>query len=168
MQFQVFVQCDSDLMLARRIKRDVKERARSVEGILDQSVYLCHYGDLLLTLFQFRYLRYVKPSYDNFVRPSSSHADIVRPRMTRPPCTSSLCLQIVPGSNNEVAIELICTHIRQQLQERSNCMRQRMAIPHRYLRSKSGTSSPESRLEDLNLAVLPKTPQLEVWLHMHA
>ncbi|EDR08552.1 armadillo/beta-catenin/plakoglobin [Laccaria bicolor S238N-H82] len=123
---KVFVQCDSDLMLARRIKRDVKERARSVEGILDQ------------------YLRYVKPSYDNFVRPSSSHADI-----------------IVPGSNNEVAIDLICTHIRQQLQERSNCMRQRMAIPHLYLRSKSGTSSPESRLEDLNLAVLPKTPQLE-------
>jgi hypothetical protein len=24
-----------------------------------------------------RYLRYVKPSYDNFVRPTSSHADIV-------------------------------------------------------------------------------------------
>ena len=81
MQFQVFVQCDSDLMLARRIKRDVKERARSVEGILDQSVYLRHYGDLILTLFQFRYLRYVKPSYDNFVRPSSSHADIVRRHM---------------------------------------------------------------------------------------
>lgn len=45
------MQCDSDLMLARRIKRDVKERARSVEGILDQSVYLRHYGDLILTLF---------------------------------------------------------------------------------------------------------------------
>jgi uridine kinase len=40
MQFQVFVQCDSDLMLARRIKRDVKERARNVEGILDQYAYL--------------------------------------------------------------------------------------------------------------------------------
>ena len=33
---QIFVQCDSDLMLARRIKRDVKERGRSVEGVLDQ------------------------------------------------------------------------------------------------------------------------------------
>jgi len=33
---QVFVQCDSDLMLARRIKRDVKERGRDVGGILDQ------------------------------------------------------------------------------------------------------------------------------------
>jgi uridine kinase len=35
-QAQVFVQCDSDLMLARRLQRDVKERGRSVEGILDQ------------------------------------------------------------------------------------------------------------------------------------
>jgi uridine kinase len=35
---QVFVQCDSDLMLARRLQRDVKERGRNVDGILDQSV----------------------------------------------------------------------------------------------------------------------------------
>lgn len=33
---KVFVQCDSDLMLARRIKRDVQERGRDVTGILDQ------------------------------------------------------------------------------------------------------------------------------------
>jgi uridine kinase len=37
---QVFVQCDSDLMLARRLQRDVKERGRNVDGILDQSVDL--------------------------------------------------------------------------------------------------------------------------------
>ncbi|PPQ67489.1 hypothetical protein CVT25_006030 [Psilocybe cyanescens] len=122
---KVFVQCDSDLMLARRIKRDVKERGRDVGGILDQ------------------YLRYVKPSYDNFVRPSAGHADI-----------------IVPGSNNDVAIDLICTHIRQQLQERSNKFRQRIAIPHRYISSRSGTSTPESRLEDLNLTILPQTRQV--------
>jgi len=36
---QVFVQCDSDLMLARRIQRDVKERGRSVEGVIEQSVF---------------------------------------------------------------------------------------------------------------------------------
>ena len=35
--------CDSDLMLARRITRDVKERGRDVEGILDQvSCARCH------------------------------------------------------------------------------------------------------------------------------
>ena len=37
---QIFVQCDSDLMLARRIKRDVTERGRSVDGILEQLVHL--------------------------------------------------------------------------------------------------------------------------------
>lgn len=34
---QIFQNSDSDLMLARRIKRDVKERGRDVEGILDQA-----------------------------------------------------------------------------------------------------------------------------------
>ncbi|TFK50123.1 armadillo/beta-catenin/plakoglobin [Heliocybe sulcata] len=58
---KIFVQCDSDLMLARRIRRDVKERGRSVEGVLDQ------------------YLRYVKPAYDNFVLPTSRYADIIVP-----------------------------------------------------------------------------------------
>ncbi|KAF9565271.1 armadillo/beta-catenin/plakoglobin [Agrocybe pediades] len=125
---KVFVQCDSDLMLARRIKRDVKERGRDVGGILDQ------------------YLRYVKPSYDTFVRPSASHADI-----------------IVPGSNNDVAIDLICTHIRQQLQERSNKFRQKIAIPHKYLSSRSGASTPDPRPEDLELDItlLPQTRQVQ-------
>ncbi|KZT29873.1 armadillo/beta-catenin/plakoglobin [Neolentinus lepideus HHB14362 ss-1] len=58
---KIFVQADSDLMLARRIRRDVKERGRSVEGVLDQ------------------YLRYVKPAYDNFVLPTSRYADIIVP-----------------------------------------------------------------------------------------
>lgn len=117
---KVFVQCDSDLMLARRIKRDVNERGRQVDGILDQ------------------YLRYVKPSYDNFVRPTAAHADI-----------------IVPGSNNEVAIDLICTHIRQKFQERAARFRHRIAV----LDTTSGTRFP--RLEDLNLSVLPQTPQVK-------
>jgi uridine kinase len=32
----VYQNADSDLMLARRIRRDVRERGRDVEGILDQ------------------------------------------------------------------------------------------------------------------------------------
>ncbi|KAJ7364071.1 armadillo/beta-catenin/plakoglobin [Mycena albidolilacea] len=122
---KLFVQCDSDLMLARRLKRDVEERGRSVTGILEQ------------------YLRYVKPAYDNYVLPSQRYADI-----------------IVPGSNNTVAIDLICTHIRGKLLERSNFFRRKMAIPHLYT-SPSGHSLPESKLEDLNLTILPQTRQLE-------
>ncbi|ORY29672.1 uridine kinase family-domain-containing protein [Naematelia encephala] len=58
---KVFVNCDSDLMLARRLRRDIVERGRDVEGILNQ------------------YLRFVKNSYDNFVQPSSKFADIIVP-----------------------------------------------------------------------------------------
>ena len=72
---QVFVQADSDLMLARRIARDTKERGRDVDGILEQYV-LNRLEKLTYNLP--RYLRYVKPSFDNFVLPSSRHADIVR------------------------------------------------------------------------------------------
>ncbi|KAJ7158730.1 armadillo/beta-catenin/plakoglobin [Mycena filopes] len=115
---KLFVQCDSDLMLARRIKRDAEERGRDVKGILEQ------------------YLRYVKPAYDNYVP------------------------TIVPGSNNTVAIELICTHVRRKLQDRSTHFRQKMAIPHLYT-SPSGTMIPESKVEDLDLTILPQTRQLK-------
>ncbi|KAH8822998.1 armadillo/beta-catenin/plakoglobin [Flagelloscypha sp. PMI_526] len=115
---KVFVQCDSDIMLARRIKRDVTERGRDVNGILEQ------------------YLRYVKPAYDTFVRPSAANADI-----------------IVPGHNNNVAIELIVTHIRRKLTERINHFRPKLAVP-------KSISVPKS-IEDLNLIVLPSTPQVK-------
>ncbi|KAH7909494.1 armadillo beta-catenin plakoglobin [Hygrophoropsis aurantiaca] len=119
---KVFVQCDSDLMLARRIQRDVKERGRSVEGVLEQ------------------YLRYVKPAYDNFVQPSSRYADIV-----------------VPGSNNSVAIELISTHIRRQMNERARHFRKAMAS--RTI--DGGLTLTEDTVEGLNIVVLPQTPQLK-------
>ena len=70
----------------------------------------------------------------------------------------------MPGSNNEVAIDLICTHIRQKFQERSNRFRQKLAIPHRYLPS----PTPESRREDLNLTVFPQTNQLKVFIPFFA
>ncbi|KAH9037867.1 armadillo/beta-catenin/plakoglobin [Lactarius pseudohatsudake] len=121
---KVFVQADSDLMLARRIARDTKERGRTVDGILEQ------------------YLRYVKPSYDNFVLPSSRHADI-----------------IVPGQDNAVAIELISTHIRRQLEQRSRHFRRKMA--ESLKRSLSKGPPRELTIEELGLSVLEQTPQLK-------
>ncbi|KAI0049770.1 armadillo/beta-catenin/plakoglobin [Auriscalpium vulgare] len=121
---KIFVQADSDLMLARRITRDVLERGRSVEGILEQ------------------YLRYVKPSYDNFVAPSSRHADI-----------------IVPGKDNSVAIELISTHIRRQLEQRSRQFRRKMAA--NLKRSLSQGPARKPSLEELDITILDQTPQLK-------
>jgi uridine kinase len=62
-------------MLARRIRRDVKERGRDVDGILDQ-VRLPQYT-IRIRADKRQYLRFVKNSYDNFVQPSSKFADIV-------------------------------------------------------------------------------------------
>lgn len=122
---KIFVQCDSDLMLARRIRRDVKERGRSVDGVLEQ------------------YLRYVKPSYDTFVLPTSRHADI-----------------IVPGSDNAVAIDIISTHIRRQLNERATRLRQRLAgAGPRDLIPKDHTPDPGK--EYINVTLLPQTAQLK-------
>ncbi|GJN90267.1 hypothetical protein Rhopal_003268-T1 [Rhodotorula paludigena] len=61
LDLRIFVQCDSDLMLARRLRRDLVERGRDAEGVLDQ------------------YLRFVKPAFDNFIQPTNRFADIIVP-----------------------------------------------------------------------------------------
>lgn len=48
-----------------------------------------------------QYLRFVKPSFDNHIQPTSAFADV-----------------IVRGESNEVAVELIASHIRRTL---DNC-----------------------------------------------
>ncbi|CEQ41542.1 SPOSA6832_03254, partial [Sporobolomyces salmonicolor] len=88
LDLKIFVQCDSDLMLARRLRRDLVERGREAGGVLDQ------------------YLRFVKPSFDNWIQPTSRHADI-----------------IVPGMNNERSIDLIVSHIQRQLAQRKRELR---------------------------------------------
>ncbi|KAI6125082.1 armadillo beta-catenin plakoglobin [Pisolithus croceorrhizus] len=116
------LKCDSDIMLTRRILRDVKERGRSMEGVLEQ------------------YLRYVKPAFDNFVLPTAQHADI-----------------IVPGSNNAVAIQLITTHIRSQMNERARHFRRNIS----YRPVDKCLNSPSGNPEDSTLILLPQTPQLQ-------
>jgi uridine kinase len=72
-------------MLARRLRRDVQERGRSVDGVLEQYVQCCADHTVPQSYQTLRYLRFVKPSYDNFVSPTSRFADIVS-------CHKRLCL----------------------------------------------------------------------------
>ena len=58
---KVFVNCDDDLRFIRRLQRDVTERGRSVESVIDQ------------------YLHTVKPMHHLFVKPSIRYADIIIP-----------------------------------------------------------------------------------------
>ena len=62
MDIRVFVDTDADERLMRRLKRDMVERARSVESVLNQ------------------YAQTVKPMHEQFVEPSKKYADIIIPR----------------------------------------------------------------------------------------
>lgn len=61
MDLKVFVDTDSDVRILRRIKRDMVERERTLESIIDQ------------------YLDTVRPSHMQFVEPTKRYADIILP-----------------------------------------------------------------------------------------
>lgn len=61
MDIKVFVDTDADERILRRILRDVNERGRSLESVVDQ------------------YLTTVKPMHEQFVEPSKRKANIIIP-----------------------------------------------------------------------------------------
>lgn len=61
MDIKIFVDTDSDVRLIRRILRDVKERGRNLESVIEQ------------------YSKTVKPMHEQFVEPSKRYADIIIP-----------------------------------------------------------------------------------------
>jgi hypothetical protein len=74
-------------------------------------------------------------------------------------------VQIVPGKDNAVAIELISTHIERQLERRSRRFRQKMAAASL---TRSLSRGPPQKLseEELGLTILEQTPQLKVAIHL--
>ena len=58
---KIFVQCDDDTRFARRLRRDIEERGRTLDSVFSQ------------------YFSTVKPMFNKFVNPSSKHADIIIP-----------------------------------------------------------------------------------------
>ena len=61
MDIKVFVDMDADVRLCRRIVRDVRERGRTLESVVDQ------------------YQNTVKPMHEMYVEPSKKFADIIVP-----------------------------------------------------------------------------------------
>ena len=61
MDIKVFVDTDSDTRFIRRLQRDVAERARTMESVIDQ------------------YQSTVKPMHLEFVEPSKRYADVIIP-----------------------------------------------------------------------------------------
>jgi len=61
MDVKVFVDTDDDTRFIRRLQRDISERGRTVESVIDQ------------------YLSTVKPMHLDFVEPSKRYADVIVP-----------------------------------------------------------------------------------------
>ncbi|MFM7684366.1 MAG: uridine kinase [Actinomycetota bacterium] len=59
---RVFVDTEADLRLIRRLQRDVVERGRTTDSIIQQ------------------YLTTVRPAHDQFIEPSKRHADVILPQ----------------------------------------------------------------------------------------
>ncbi|MEY8662936.1 uridine kinase [Ligilactobacillus faecis] len=61
MDIKIFVDTDDDIRIIRRIQRDIEERGRTLQSVIDQ------------------YLDTVKPMYHQFIEPSKRYADIIVP-----------------------------------------------------------------------------------------
>lgn len=61
MDIKIYVDTDADVRILRRIVRDVRDRGRSLESVINQ------------------YLTTVKPMHEQFVEPSKRRADIIIP-----------------------------------------------------------------------------------------
>jgi len=58
---KIFVDTDDDVRLIRRIKRDIEERGRTLDSVIEQ------------------YLTVVKPMYHQFIEPTKRYADLIIP-----------------------------------------------------------------------------------------
>lgn len=59
LDFKIYIQVDPDVCLLRRVKRDIRDRGRSIEGIYQQ------------------YLETVKPMYEKHIRNYVEYADLI-------------------------------------------------------------------------------------------
>jgi len=62
MDFSIFVDTPLDICLLRRMKRDINERGRAMDAVMEQ------------------YQRTVRPMFLQFIEPSKQYADIIVPR----------------------------------------------------------------------------------------
>ena len=77
MDLKLFFDLDSDIRLMRRISRDISDRSRELATVLD------------------RYLTFVKPAFDMYIKPTRKYADFVIPQ----------------GNFSSIPVEIISQHL---------------------------------------------------------
>ena len=61
LDIKIFVDTDADIRILRRIKRDINDRGRTIESVMQQ------------------YLSTVRPAHLQFIEPNKRYADIIIP-----------------------------------------------------------------------------------------
>ncbi len=82
MDIKVYVDCDADVRLSRVIRRDIFERGRNVEQVLE------------------RYEKTVRPSHIQFIEPTKRYADIIVPEGGQ----NQVAIRILTNYINQVLI----------------------------------------------------------------
>ena len=77
MDIKVFVDTDDDTRFIRRLRRDVAERGRTMDSVIEQ------------------YLATVKPMHLEFVEPSKRYADVIIPQGGHNPVAVDLLLTLI-------------------------------------------------------------------------
>ena len=92
MDIKIYVDAADDIRLMRRIRRDMQERDRSIEGILRQ------------------YERTVRPMHLEFVEPSRREADIIIPRGGHNHVAIQMLMSriqdLLPGVEEEIGVDV--------------------------------------------------------------
>ncbi|KOB72616.1 Uridine kinase, partial [Operophtera brumata] len=95
LDMKVFVDTDADIRLARRLRRDIVQRGRDLEGVLKQ------------------YMTHVKPAYQSYIAPCMAHADIIVPRGGENKVAIHLIVQHVHKQLQLVREKLLIAHAGQ-------------------------------------------------------
>lgn len=79
MDLKIFVDTDSDERLIRNIRRDVVERGRTVDMVIN------------------RYLDVLKPMHEQFIEPSKKYADLIIPQGGENKCGINILTRYIEG-----------------------------------------------------------------------
>jgi uridine kinase len=83
MDVKIYVDTDDDVRLLRRLKRDLEERGRSVESVLNQ------------------YQKFVRPMHLEFVEPSKRYSDVIIPRGGKNKVALQMVYALIRGQMNK-------------------------------------------------------------------
>jgi uridine kinase len=77
MSLKIFVDTDSDVRFIRRLQRDIAERGRSTDSVIEQ------------------YLATVRPMHNKFIEPTKRYADVILPHGANDPAVDIITTKVV-------------------------------------------------------------------------